>query len=1582
MFFLHSDIFKHSVQQVDNTIFKYQDVVQTCLSQYKSVSGKEWVCLTCVRALQSGKIPACSVANCLSFPEVPEELKLSQMEERLVAPRLAFMQLRELPRGGQLSLRGNVVNVPADVNTTVKVLPRMQCEEDTIFFKFKRKKSYKHHVAFEKIRPNKVLCGAKWLVQNNVLYRNEGIKVDDNWLNRYQGNLNQTECSEVTEQNHCEDSFSQSDSDVWTEDENFDNRPTGNCDTLLHPADFREFNKILSVAPGEGNSPLGLFQDIYSEFLAFPSIYCGQSRPDNSCRPVPLHYSTICKWELRNIDRRVAMNIPNIFYKLKKIQIKQIKDKVSLAIRKCKTKGKRITARDVLSPGFVDDIAVHSEGFRVLRKIRGSPPYWESTKKDVFAMIRQLGVPTWFCSFSAAETRWAPLLKCLCKLVQKRDLTDDEVALLNWKEKSDLIKSDPVTCARYFDYRIQCFLNTVLKNDSHPVGEIIDYFGRIEFQQRGSPHIHLLIWVKEAPMYGQSSKSDLEIFLDKYITCRKDATMPELVNYQTHRHARTCRKKGKAICRFNFPIPPMPSTVILEPLVNDGDKAVAERDYLKIATFLNELNTKEFESFSDFLKELDMDFETYIQAVRSSLSSTKVFLQRSPSETRINSYNTILLKCWEANMDIQFVLDPYACVSYIVSYISKGQRGLSNLLYQACKEAKAKDSDIRQQVRRVGNQFLSHVEVGAQEAVYLVLQMPLRKSTRTVVFIDTNTPEERVVLLKSFTDLKELPENSTNIESDNDLKRYRRRPLKLENCTYADFVSWYDRLYGSRKGHAQGCIQSCDSELPEENDNFDNDDTLHENNEENKNETNSIIEFVDGTLMKRRNKQKVLRYQMVSENENKEKHYRQLLMLFTSWRNEEVDLLNGYDTYFESYLQQKNAVLFNQKQYEKVEQQVIDNAMQGAEASEDILYPVLPEVDHQELIDSTEGLTASNSFACFDPSFRGDNSGAPSEQACSYDIGQDLGVSRKQLDDDFTLPLNEMNDDDYRKHVQSLNLKQKEFFYHVLHWLKTKEEPIYAFLSGGAGVGKSVVTSALYQALLKYYNHQPGNNPDHLKILLCAPTGKAAHNIKGKTIHSTFAIPVGRGFKFKPLDMQQLDTMRCKYHDVRVVFIDEISMVGNGMFNFINLRLQEIRGCTKPFGGVSVVAVGDLFQLKPVMDSWIFSPKPNGLEVLGTNLWQSLFSFYELEEIMRQKGDLQFAQLLNRLREGKHIIPDDIDTLKTRVLAEEPLPETVENLPHLYTTRDKCARHNSKIIATVPDSLKTNVEAIDCVSGEISKELTKRILEKIPDDTSKTMGLKTNLLVGVGVTYELCVNIDVDDGLTNGSPCIVKKIDYRVENSHRCSIIWAAFEEQSVGEIWRQKYAHLYQNNIPRDWTPILETTRSFTLQHYKTYYVTRRQFPIQIAAGKTIHKAQGSTLKRGAVLDFGNRKIEHIHYVGLSRVQNLESANVLNLNENKICVSDAVKEEMVRLRTDCQIELSIPNVELFGTATNSVTICFHNCRSLKKHIDDIRKDCFLMKADVIGFCETRVTDQEHLYEIDGYESFHAQSDAFHGMVL
>lgn len=866
---------------------------------------------------------------------------------------------------------------------------------------------------------------------------------------------------------------------------------------------------MLSVAPAEKNSPISLFQDFHSEVLAFPTMFNGQPRTENSQRLIPLHYSDIAKWELRNVDRRVAVCIPNIFFKLKRLQIKQVKDKVSLAIRKCKIKGQTLTAGDLLTPGFVDNMTMQNDGYRVLRTLRGSPPYWEQAKRDLFAMIRQLGIPTWFCSFSAAETKWKPLLKSLSKFLERTELLLDDASDFSWQEKCKLIKSDPVTCARYFNFRVQTFLSNVLKHKSQPIGKIVDFFYRVEFQQRGSPHIHMVVWIENAPVYGQTLDASVVDFIDQYVTCKKDENIPELINYQTHRHARTCRKKGKDVCRFHFPIFPMMKTTILYPLEGCEENSDYTQTVNKIVTLLNEIHTKgEDTTFAVFLEKLDIDYSQYLVAVRSTLNSPKVFLKRSVCESRVNNYNSVLIKSWMANMDIQYILDAYSCVSYIVSYISKGQRGLSNLLQEACVEAQENDSDVRQQVRRIGNQFLSSVEIGAQEAVYLVLQMPLRRSTRDVLYVDTKLPDERTSLIKPWSELKKLPENSKDTEMDNVLKRYKRRPKTMEMLCYADFASWYDVCKSKREVEINDTISE---ELPEVDYEHDQDDDIEMDIDTG---YGKVVKFPCGTCVKKRLRQKVIYTHPTSLNHDREEHFRQKLMLYTHWR-QESDLLSGLLTFEESFQLKEEQVNLNKASYEKCD---MDEKI--VSVNDDCLpTSVNSECQHQDVIDQVEGLSTAVDYGCFDP-------GVGTNYQYNYDIGEDICTNTGRIPEEA--PHNEINNEEYLEQVRSLNTEQKYFFYHILHTVKMNSLPFYTFLSGGAGVGKSVLVRSIHQGLLKYLNHLRTEEPDSVKLLLCAPTGKAAHHIGGITIHSAFCIPVSQGFHFKPLDMQQLNTMRAQ----------------------------------------------------------------------------------------------------------------------------------------------------------------------------------------------------------------------------------------------------------------------------------------------------------------------------------------------------------------------------------------------------------------------------------------------------------------------
>ena len=92
------------------------------------------------------------------------------------------------------------------------------------------------------------------------------------------------------------------------------------------------------------------------------------------------------------------------------------------------------------------------------------------------------------------------------------------------------------------------------------------------------------------------------------------------------------------------------------------------------------------------------------------------------------------------------------------------------------------------------------------------------------------------------------------------------------------------------------------------------------------------------------------------------------------------------------------------------------------------------------------------------------------------------------------------------------------------------------------------------------------------------------------------------------------------------------------------------------------------------------------------------------------------------------------------------------------------------------------------------------------------MDLYSLVSVATAAKFDLTTNIDVIDGLTNGAECVIEKIDYRVENSTRPSIIWVSFPHPDIGRNLRRENAHLYQAIIDKNWTPVLEVTRQFRI--------------------------------------------------------------------------------------------------------------------------------------------------------------------------
>lgn len=195
-------------------------------------------------------------------------------------------------------------------------------------------------------------------------------------------------------------------------------------------------------------------------------------------------------------------------------------------------------------------------------------------------MLRQIGIPTWFCSFSAAEFRWHTTIEAILRQQSKNRPIDE----MDWIEKSEILRSNPVTVARMFEHMFHIFMRDVIMGPSEPIGKVVDYFQRVEFQQRGSPHMHCLFWIDGAPKLEQDGEIAVCNYVDKYVTCEipsesEDAHLNKTVlDVQQHskKHSQSCRKKGTE-CRFNFPRPPSEKTFITKPFdkqdLNDGQNS-------------------------------------------------------------------------------------------------------------------------------------------------------------------------------------------------------------------------------------------------------------------------------------------------------------------------------------------------------------------------------------------------------------------------------------------------------------------------------------------------------------------------------------------------------------------------------------------------------------------------------------------------------------------------------------------------------------------------------------------------------------------------------------------------------------------------------------------------------------------------------------------------------------------------------------------------------------------------------------------------------------------------------------------------
>ena len=223
-------------------------------------------------------------------------------------------------------------------------------------------------------------------------------------------------------------------------------------------------------------------------------------------------------------------------------------------------------------------------------------------------------------------------------------------------------------------------------------------------------------------------------------------------------------------------------------------------------------------------------------------------------------------------------------------------------------------------------------------------------------------------------------------------------------------------------------------------------------------------------------------------------------MLFTPWRNEQKYTLGSFGTFEAQYNSLETSLGSKSNEYEHHTEE-LELARQMMEAEESAYDQIASTAEQENRKAEVKGTKETENFVYFNPN--------KVVEHRHYDIGIELQST-------CAVPTVETSgilypDEEFLRLLRSLNLIQREFFNHIVHWIKCKDEPVYAFLTGSAGIGKSVVIRALYQSLYRILNPREGENPDDIRILLCAYMGFAAFNISVQTICSAFHKKIYQG---------------------------------------------------------------------------------------------------------------------------------------------------------------------------------------------------------------------------------------------------------------------------------------------------------------------------------------------------------------------------------------------------------------------------------------------------------------------------------------
>ena len=403
------------------------------------------------------------------------------------------------------------------------------------------------------------------------------------------------------------------------------------------------------------------------------------------------------------------------------------------------------------------------------------------------------------------------------------------------------------------------------------------------------------------------------------------------------------------------------------------------------------------------------------------------------------------------------------------------------------------------------------------------------------------------------------------------------------------------------------------------------------------------------------------------------------------------------------------------------------------------------------------------------------------------------------------------------------------------HQATNSPPPLKIIVSGTAGTGKSYLIHCLRLLLQR-------------QLVVAAPTGVAAFNIEGHTLHSLLSLPT-RG-EFKDLEGERLTKLQQSFSEVKYIIIDEMSMVGRKILGQVDRRLRQAfpHHAQEVFGACSCLLFGDFGQLPPVMDLPLYTTDSRAnLSDQGRAAYQTFQHAVVLDQVMRQAGQdpeqVQFRNILLRLRDAQVTVADWSHLMTrtpTRVQDVSPFASAL----HLIPTVEAVVEHNVAQLQASGQPIAT-IKAVHTGpnAGKVSA-----------DDAG---GLEAVVCLAKSARVMLTSNLWVDVGLVNGAMGTVQAICYRTGGPPDLPIAVMIHFDSYSGPTF------------PDGTVPITPLRRCWSSSGGQC---SRLQLPLKLAWAVTIHKSQGLTLDK-VVIDVGKREFSTgLTFVACSRVRRLQN--------------------------------------------------------------------------------------------------------------